>query len=66
MKQPLPKSVMLNFSAAELADIDECDLDILIGDKLSDMYGFCINSFQFKKAGENAYRAFDIDWDTSE
>ena len=55
----------------DIADLDydeeEDDLDIAIGDYLSDTYGYCINKFNFFRNDESDYiTVTDIDWDTTD
>lgn len=58
----LPKEVEID--AKEL-DFDGRDEDEVIGDYLSDKYGFCHFGFKFEKDGDKI-QVSDIEWDTSE
>lgn len=60
----LPTTVEIAASAVQ-EDEDEDSLSISLGNILSNLYGFCVYSFNFKKQG-NIYKVTDINWDTSD
>lgn len=61
----LPTEVEI--SASNLRDIDEDeDLGDIIGDYLSDVYGFCHFGFNYEVKDNGDVLAFNIEWDTEE
>lgn len=58
----LPKEIIFDNYNENLSR-DELEDKIL--DRLSDEYGYCINSFNFKVKGSTIY-VNNINWDTSE
>lgn len=57
----LPTRVLV---PARLVDEDE-DVEEILLDHLSAVFGYCVNSFLFEK-DEDMYECYNIDWDTSE
>ena len=53
------------FLDADDQDVDADELDESILNYLSDTYGFCVNSYRFRREGDKL-KIFDIDWDITE
>lgn len=64
----LPKKVSFNLSELDYEEEDLQDDEIIgeiIGDYLSDTYGFCLFGFLYEIKGNKVYCS-KIDWDTTE